>query len=137
MGQLSAEYTLLYFMVDYLEEKGVTYKLAMFSIDDEMVVEVNKVFDTNFTLSDLQKATDLCFSHEWIKHQAMGEKYGWLGITPKGVGVARSKRKADELKTNRSLLKKASDYVEEHKGLFILLGSVIGLTMLGLKIFGE
>ncbi|MBN28043.1 MAG: hypothetical protein CL578_23795 [Alteromonadaceae bacterium] len=136
MNQLNAEFALLYLMVDYLEENGITHKIAMFTIDDAMVIDVNSNFKTKFSLGDLQKATDLCFSHEWITHRAMGEKYGHLGITPKGIGVARSKRKSDELKAKRSILKKASDYVEDHKGIFVLLGAVVGLTMLGLKIFG-
>lgn len=140
MNQLPADLALLYFVVDLLEEKGVTHKLEMFSINESLLSEINLRFSTDFSLSDFQKAADKCLAHEWIEKitkELAANKYNNLGITQKGIGVARSKRKADELKASRNILKKASDYVEEHKGIFILLGSIIGLTMLGLKIFGE
>ena len=132
MNQLSADLALLYFVVDLLEEKGVTHKLEMFSINESLVSKINQKFKTEFSLVDLQKATDKCLAHEWIEKitkELAANKHTNLGITQKG--------KADDLIANRSTLKKASDYVEEHKGIFILLGSIIGLTMLGLKIFGE
>ena len=140
MNQLPSDIALLYFMVDLLEEKGVTHKLEMFTINESLLSKVNQKFNTQFSLPDFEKAADKCLAHEWIEKITKDlaiNKYNNLGITQKGIGVARSKRKADELKANRNFLKKASDYVEEHKGLFILLGSIIGLTMLGLKIFGE
>jgi len=42
MTQLPAEYALLYFMVDYLEEKGVTYNV---SNEDEIVSTLFRQFD--------------------------------------------------------------------------------------------
>jgi len=60
-----------------------------------------------------------------------------LNITPKGLGVARSKQKSDELKASRSFLKKVSDYIEDHKGLFIALASLFGLVTLTIKILGD
>ena len=140
MNQLSADMDLLYFVVDLLEEKGVTHKLGMFSINDSLVSKINHKLNTDLLLIELQKAADKCLAHEWIEKitkELAANKHTNLGITPKGIGVARSKRKADEIKADRSFLKKSSDYVEEHKGLFILLGSIIGLTTLGLKILGE
>ncbi|WP_196140641.1 hypothetical protein [Aliikangiella sp. G2MR2-5] len=137
MGNLKAEFALLYFIIDHMDENGLTYKLVDFSIDESMTEEVNNKFKTSFTLDELEKATDKCLSHEWVNYRAMGQKYGFLGITQKGVGVARSKRKSDELKSQRSWFKKFSDYIEDHKGVFILIGSIVALVTLSLKIFGE
>lgn len=140
MKQIPADLALLYFVVDLLEDKGVTHRLEMFSINESLLSELNQKFSTQFSLHDFEKAADKCLAHEWIEKitkELAANKYNNLGITQKGIGVARSKRKADQLKASRNILKKASDYVEEHKGIFILLGSIIGLTMLGLKIFGE
>jgi len=140
MNKLSADLALLYFVVDLLEEKGVSHKLEMFTINESLVVRINYKFSTSFSIIELQKAADKCTAHEWIEKitkEIAGNKHTNLGITQKGIGVARSKRMADEIKAKRSFFKKASDYIEDHKGLFILLGSIIGLTMLALKIFGE
>ena len=101
------EFNILNNVIDYMESTGSTYKLVSFSVDQEFVEEINKENDTNYTLSELESAADKCLAHEWIAHTSMGVgKYSHLGITPKGIGAARSKKKAAELKENRSFLKK-------------------------------
>ena len=99
--------------------------------------EINNVNKTNYTLEALQKAADKCFAHEWLEHAELGcGKYGGLRITPKGVGAARSKRKSEELKASRGRLKKVSDYIEDHKGLFVVLGFLLALATFALKLLG-
>ena len=64
-------------------------------------------------------------------------KYGRLGITPKGLGAARSKKKSEELKANKSMLKKVSDAIEDHKGILIFLGSALALATFILKVMSD
>ncbi len=131
------EFKILNHVIDYMESTGSTYKIVMFSVDQELVDQVNTDNKTSYSLSELEKATDKCLAQEWLEHATLGSgRYGSLRITPKGVGAARSKRKSEEQKANRSVLKKASDYVEEHKGLFVVLGFLIALLTFSLNLFG-
>ncbi len=131
------EFKILNNVIDYMESTGSTYKLVTLSIDQKLLEEVNMANNTNFTLEELIKATDKCLAHEWLEHATMGGgKYGNLRITPKGVGAARSKRRSEELKASRGLLKKGSDYIENHKGLFVVFGFLLALATFALKLFG-
>jgi hypothetical protein len=84
----------------------------------------------------LEKAVDKCIANEWLAHRSIGEKYKYLGITPKGVGAARSKARSEEIKRSRTPIKKASDYIEDHKGLFVFLGFLIAVATFASKFFG-
>ncbi|WP_419832149.1 hypothetical protein [Endozoicomonas atrinae] len=132
------EFKILLNVLDYMEATGNTYKTVRVSIDEKLVEEINAANSTNYSLEDLQSAADKCIAHEWLQQRALRYgPYGNLCITPKGVGAARSKRKSEEIKASRSLLKKASDYIEDHKGLFVVLGFLLGLATFALKIFGD
>ena len=131
------EFKILNNVIDHMESTGSTYKLVRLSIDQGLLDEINKTNKTNYTLEELQKATDRCLAHEWLVHTIMGGgKHGNLGITPKGVGAARSKRRGEELKASRGFLKKVSDYIEDHKGLFVVLGFLLALATFALKVLG-
>lgn len=131
------EFKILNHVIDYMESTGSTYKLVTLSIDEKLVEQINSENKSKFTLKELEKATDKCLAHEWLEHAALGSKYDDLRITPKGVGAARSKRKSEELKSSRSFLKKTSDYIEDHKGLFVVLGFLVAIATFALKVFGE
>lgn len=132
------EFKILNNVLDYMDSTGNTYKAVQVSIDEDLQTEINEVNGTSYTLEELRVAADKCISHEWIKRTMIGAGlHDNLSITPKGVGAARSKRKSDELKASRSILKKSSDYIEDHKGLFIVLGFLLGFSTLALKIFGD
>ena len=127
------EFKILNNVIDYMESTGSTYKLVTLSIDQGLVDQINEENKTSYTLAELEKATDKCLAHEWLEHAALGGgKYGHLRITPKGIGAGKS----EEQKASRGILKKASDYVEDHKGLFIVLGFLLALATLSLKVFG-
>jgi hypothetical protein len=133
-----AEFKILSYIAEQMEITGTTYKLVQLSIDQQFTDDINAKYQTSFTLSEIEKATDKCLAHEWLKYTASGgTKYSRLGITPKGVGAARSKQRAAELKASRTWLKKSSDYIEEHKGILIFFGSVIALATFILKVTGE
>ncbi len=132
------EFKILNNILDFMESNGTTYKLVEISIDQQFVEEINAVNKSSYSLEEVQKAADKCLAHEWLKHNYIGaDKYAHLQITPKGVGAARSKQKSDELKKSRSVLKKTSDYIDDHKGLFIVLGFLLALATFALKIFGD
>ncbi len=121
-----------------MEATGSTYKLVGLSIDLDFVEQINSENKTIYTLTELEKATDKCLAYEWLEHTVCGAgKYGSLRITPKGVGAARSKRKSEAQKAARGMLKKASDYVEDHKGLFVVLGFLLALATFSINFFGE
>jgi len=130
------EFKILKNVLDYMESKGLTYKSVVVTINEELVEEINTVNRSSHTLEELQNAADKCFAHEWLKRRG-GDKYTQLYITPKGIGAARSKQRSEELKKSRSFLKKTSDYIEERKGLFIVLGFLLTLATFALKIFGD
>lgn len=91
---------------------------------------------TSYTISDLEKAVDKCVANEWVAHRSLGDKYRSLGITTKGVGAVRSRARAEEIKASRTWLKKSSDYIEDHKGLFVFLGFLIALATFASKFLG-
>lgn len=121
------EYKILGSIVDCMEEKGSTYKSTRFNIDSEFLNDINESSDEQYTWDQLKKAADRCFTHEWLKRLTLGGGYNDLQITPRGVGVVTSRRKVDQMKASRPIMKKVSDYIEDHKGLFLALGFLIGV----------
>lgn len=123
-------------VIAYMETQGVTAKVVTFDVDQKLADEINSRHGANYSVSDLEKAVDKCVANEWIAHRSLGEKYKYLGITPKGVGAARSRARAEEIKASRTRLKKVSDYIEDHKGLFMVLGFLVALATFASKFFG-
>ncbi len=130
----SAEDILMVF-VEEMESRGESRKLIRLNIDESMVERINARRGSKINLDQLHKYADICLANEWLEHTVMGEKYGGLSITTTGLGVVRSRQRKAELLNNRSPLKKFSDYIEDHKGLFILLGAAIAIAGLLIKLF--
>ncbi|MES1998558.1 MAG: hypothetical protein V4446_04530 [Pseudomonadota bacterium] len=130
------EFKILANVIDFMEANGVPAKVVTFEVDQKLANEINKKHGTNYSVSDLEKAIDKCVANEWVAHRSIGEKYKYLGITPKGVGAARSKARAEEIKASRTRLKKVSDYIEDHKGLFVVLGFLVALATFASRFFG-
>lgn len=129
-----SEFLILDNVVRFMEKEGVTRDLVFFGIDEQLVNEIYDLSGKQFSVVELQKAADVCLAHEWIRHTSIGKKYQRLAITEKGVGIVRSKRKQEIEKKSRTLLKKTSDYIEEHKGLLTFLGVVIAIVTLIFKV---
>ncbi|WP_199103897.1 hypothetical protein [Aquitalea sp. ASV11] len=130
------EFKILSNIIDFMEANGATAKEVTFEVDQNLADEINSKHGTKYSITDLQKAADKCIANEWVVHRALGEKYKCLGITSKGVGAARSRAKAEEIRASRNLAKKISDYIDDHKGLFVFLGFLIALTTLASKFWG-
>ncbi len=58
----------------------------------------------------------------------MGAKYNHLRLTTTGFGAAKSRQRRAEMLQQRSPTKKVSDYVVEHRGLFMVLGFLLALA---------
>ncbi|PUE24747.1 hypothetical protein B9Z39_13650 [Limnohabitans sp. JirII-29] len=130
------EFKILANIIDFMEADGVTAKVVTFAVDEQFADHINSKYGTSYSVSDLEKAVDRCIANEWMDHRSLGEKYKYLGITTRGVGAARSRARAEEIKASRTWLKKASDYIEDHKGLFVVLGFLVALATFASKFFG-
>ena len=123
------EYRLLIYLLELCEKNGQRYDQHYFDIDNMLIENLYEKYQIEPTLEELQQVVDRCYARSWLEHAYMsGSQYKGLKLTTTGSGVATSKRKSDEAKNSRPFLKKASDYIEEHKGLFVLLGSLIAIT---------
>ncbi len=96
------EYKLLIHVLEFCEENGNRHSNVHFDVDHKLVEELYDRYGVQPSIDELKQI--------------------------EGMGVATSKRKSEELRKNRPLPKKVSDYIEDHKGLFVLLGSCIALA---------
>jgi len=128
------EYNFLDLFYQEMLAKGRPHNLIRLSVDPKMVKDIYDNLTISLTENYLQEMADICLANSWVEHSYMGGgQYDGLQLTLAGLGIARSKRKQAEQLNNRNSFKKASDYIEEHKGLFILLGSIIALAGLLIK----
>ena len=128
------EYDFLDLFYQEMLIKGRPHNLIRLSVNPQMAEGVYDNLTISLTENYLQKMADICLANSWVEHSGIGSgQYGGLQLTMAGLGVAKSKRKQTELLNNRSFIKKASDYIEEHKGLFILLSFISALVGLLIK----
>ena len=131
------EYDFLDLFYQEMLSDGQAYNIIHLTINARMVEDVYEKSRISITEGDLQNVADICLANSWIKRTTMGiDQYANLQFTTTGFGVVKSKRKQANLLSNRSIFKKVSDYIEEHKGLFVLLGSIITLAGLLIKFYG-
>lgn len=129
------EYRLLIHILECCKGSGNRHDHVRFDVDHKLVEELYDRYGFQPSIDELKKIVDRCYSREWLEHAYLGSgRHNGLKLTTKGMGVATSKRKSEELRKNRSLPKRTSDYIEDHKGLFLLLGSFIAITGLIISI---
>lgn len=131
----ATEFDLLEIFVTEMEQRGQKRNLIRFDIDEKMAVAVSDKIGIPVTLEEIQKLADRCLANEWLEYSMMAGKYGQLGLSAAGFGVVRSRQRKQEMLTNRSATKKFSDYIEDHKGLFVALGVAIALGGLLLRLY--
>lgn len=125
------EYKLLIHILELCERNGTRHDHIYFDVNNDLVENLYRDCGVRCTVEDLKIITDCCYTRGWVTHTSIGNgKYIQLQLTTKGMGVAYSKRKSDDLKKNRTRLKKTSDYIDDHKGLFVLLGALIAISSL-------
>jgi hypothetical protein len=131
-----SEFDILQLFAEEMDRTGHNRKLVHLSITEEMVEKINQKNKTQVNIDVLQRLADKCLANEWLEHTVMGcGQYGELSLTTTGFGVIRSRQRKEEVLSQRSIFKKASDFIEDHKGLFIFFGSAIALAGLLVKIF--
>ncbi|MFZ2890059.1 hypothetical protein [Sulfuricurvum sp.] len=132
------EQAILFNFVDTMEKEGHTVELVRITFTDSERETINKQYNTKITNEKMEEILNRLLSHEYIKHTTFGgEQFSNLKLTLKGLGIVNSIRNKDEQKKQKSYLKKASDYVEEHKGLFLAFGFVVTLITLILNFKGK
>ena len=120
------EYKLLVYILELCEERGDRYDHLHFDVDHKLVEQLYDRYKLQPSIDELKAIVDRCYAREWLEHAYLGSgRHNGLKLTSKGMGVAASKRRSDELKSDRAWFKKASDYIEEHKGIFLFLGFLI------------
>jgi hypothetical protein len=125
----ATEYDLLRLFVLEMEEKGVTRNTIHLDVDEAAVDLMRKKLKVIATLEEIHRLADKCLAHEWLQHVFMGAgQYGSLSLTISGHGVVRSLQAKEVAKAKRSTLKRVSDYIEDHKGLFVVIGVLIALA---------
>lgn len=129
------EFDLLEMFVDEMESRGENRNLVRLDVDEALADRFKQKSGKSITVESLQKLADKCLANEWLEHRVMGGKYHQLGLSTAGVGVVRSRQRKREILSNRSAMKKASDYIEEHKGLFVLLGVAVALAGVLARLF--
>lgn len=130
------EFYLLLMYVEKMEAEGKKRSLIRIGIDQALVEQFSER-GLATTLEHLQKLADICLARDWLEHKVVGSKYAEVGLTATGHGIVRSRQQRELQLVSRTTLKRASDHIENHKGLFLLLASVIALTGLLIKLLGD
>ena len=125
----ASDYDLLNLVVSEMDAKGVTRIMVSLDIDDATPDLLLEKFNVKATIEVIQHLADKCLANEWLEHRFLGSgQYSELTLTTSGHGVVRSLQAKEAAKAKRSTLKKASDSIEDHKGLLVVIGVVIALA---------
>ncbi|MEZ9541948.1 hypothetical protein AB4209_08255 [Vibrio sp. 10N.286.48.C11] len=134
---MKAEYALLNSVLNYMQKHGHSHKYVHLSIDENLIKDIHFESGGKFTIEELQKGANICLANDWLQHSYLGTgKYEQLSITQRGLGIARSnqmKLVAEEAEskvilTELSRSRRLSNWVQEHSGLFVLVGILISLA---------
>lgn len=131
------EYDFLDLFYQDMLKKGHSHNLIRLSVNARFVEQVYESSGQSLTEDQLKKIADICLANGWVEHATMGGLHNNLRLTTTGFGVVKSKRMRAEQMSNRGIMGKASDFVVDHKGLFILFGFVIALASLLIKLYGS
>lgn len=127
------ERVFLEYFVYTMESQGLTSKQALISFSEEKLQEINKKYKTDISVEKMEIILNKLISREYIKRNYLGGGFLGLEITSKGVGIIISLRSKEESKKKRKFFKKISDYIEDHKGIFALVGILIAAIGLYFK----
>ncbi len=122
--------------VDEMEAKGYNKDLVRLNLDDSFTKKFSEKIGNSVEIDVVHKLADKCLANEWLKHDATGvDKYDILKLTTTGMGIVRSRQLREARLAERSFLKRSSDYIEDHKGLFAALAVTIALVGLLVRLF--
>ncbi|ADJ29243.1 hypothetical protein [Nitrosococcus watsonii] len=127
-SQKLTEFHVLEVFVDEMEAQGRSKNLVRLNLDETFAKRVSERLGDSISLDTIHELADRCLANEWLEPKVMGGgNYGGLELTTTGFGVVRSRQRKEQQLAERSLLKRASDYIEDHKGLFVAFAAAIGL----------
>lgn len=126
--QKLAEFNVLEVFVDEMEAQGRSKNLVLLSLDETFAERLSGKLGDSISLDTIHELADKCLANEWLQYRVMGGDYRCLMLTATGFGVVRSRKRKEQQLAERSFLKRVSDYMEDHKGLFVALAIVIGLA---------
>ena len=110
---------------------GEKHNFVRLSVNARMVESIYDELSISVTEDQLQTVANICTANNWIETVSIGDgKYNNLQLTSSGVGVAKSKQMQKDLLHNQSFIKKISDFIVEHNGLFILISTIFALITL-------
>ena len=126
------EFDILAVFVATAEAKGLKPSWDVQPVNHEFIARLNAKHQASLTLEQAHQLVNKCVANEWLESKDYS-KHESLAITAAGVGVVRSRIKSAEARRNRTVLKKLSDTIEDHKGLFVALGVFIARLKLLLQ----
>jgi hypothetical protein len=124
--EIANEYDLLQMFVMEMERQGVKRNLIHLDVDDSLAAKISMKLKDEVSPEQAHRLADKCLANEWLEHVYIGAgQYGALTLTASGFGVVRSLQRKQEILANRSRMKKVSDFIEDHKGLFVVITVLI------------
>jgi hypothetical protein len=124
--------SLLNYLVFEMEKQGFVTTNYHFSLDEEFVDLCNGFCNSNSNLNEYTNILNQCITQEYIARTTF-DLWSNLAITRKGMGVVLSNRRVKEIRESRTRFNKISDFVEEHKAVSIIIGTIISIfTLIGI-----
>lgn len=136
--QEATAFDLLHLYVEEMENCGANRQTMWIEINESFVDKLSAQ-GFEITLTSAQKLADQCIANEWLEHNGRTGKHQYdnLELTATGLGIVRSRQQRQKQLEARGLLKRISDYIEDHKGLFVALGAALGLVTLLVKLLSN
>ena len=131
------EKAILSYFVEKMECKGYTRQTVLVSFTDEVIDEINIKYSTPISEETIDMYINKLVASEHLTHRCLsGCKNSNMQVTSKGVAVITSLRVKEEQLKNRTLLKKVSDFIDEHKGVLTLTAILLALASFVLRLKG-
>lgn len=128
------EESILSYFIDSMESRGESYNTVIISFDEVVIKEIEKKYSVSFSDESKKTIFNKLISHEYIAYMFFGgEEYSGMKITLKGLGAINSIRLKREQLEKRSILKKLSDGIENHKGLATFIGTMLAILTIIFK----
>lgn len=128
------EESILSYFIDSMESRGESYNTVVISFDEVVIKEIEKKYSVSFSDESKKTIFNKLISHEYIAYMFFGgEEYSGMKITLKGLGAINSIRLKREQLEKRSILKKLSDGIENHKGLATFIGTMLAILTIIFK----
>ena len=129
MNKKVSEEDILEVFVEKMKAEGLTLNSVTLNVDNSMVDKINNAKETNIDLEQLHELAKRCIANEWIIRLETNRSYNCFQLSTKGLGVINSRQIKEGILTKRTWLKKASDYIKDHEGLFgIGIGAIIAIA---------